>query len=86
MNWKFRAAEAAFVAELAQLRLQMGLSRHALAEQVGIEPSDVDLSEAGLRRVDVVELFQWCKACGSSLDVFVERIGQRLLAKTSDHH
>jgi len=62
MNWKFRAAEAAFVAELAQLRLQMGLSRHALAEQVGIEPGDVDLSEAGLRRVDVVELFQWCQA------------------------
>lgn len=80
------AADAAFVAELAQLRLQMGLSRYALAEHLGIQPGDVDLSEAGRRRVDVVELFQWCQACGSSLDVFVERIGQRLQSKTPDLH
>lgn len=71
-------AEAAFAAELAQLRLQAGLSRHALAEQVGIQPSDVDRSEAGQRRVHVVELFHWCKACGSSLDAFVGRMDRRL--------
>lgn len=86
MNWVSPAAEAAFAAELAQLRLQMGLSRNALAEQVGIQPDDVDLSEAGRRRVDVVELFQWCQACGSSLDVFVERMGQRLRSKTPGFH
>lgn len=79
-------AEAAFGAELAQLRLQMGLSRRALAEQVGIKPDDVDLSEAGRRRVDVIELFQWCQACGSSLDVFVERMGQRLRSMTPGCH
>ena len=78
MNKTEPAADAAFSAELAALRLQAGLSRLALAEQVGIQPRDVDLSEMGQRSVDVVELFQWCQACGSSLDAFAERLDQRL--------
>ena len=78
MNRTGSAADAAFAAELAQLRLQAGLSRLALAEQVGIQLDDVDLSEVGQRRVDVVELFHWCRACGSSLDAFFERVEQRM--------
>lgn len=73
-----QAADAAFAAELVQLRLQAGMGRRELAEQLGIPPADVDLSEAGQRRVDVVELFHWCQACGSSLDVFAERMDRRL--------
>jgi transcriptional regulator with XRE-family HTH domain len=81
------AADAAFVAELARLRLESGLSRQELAEQVGIEIADVDLSEAGQRHVDVVELFRWCQACGSSLDGFAERMDRRLARATdSDGH
>jgi transcriptional regulator with XRE-family HTH domain len=72
------AAEVAFSAELTQLRLQAGLSQQALAEQVGIRADDVERSEAGRRDVDVVELFRWCQACGSSLDGFVERVDRRL--------
>ncbi len=72
------AADAAFAEGLARLRLQAGLSRQALAEQVGIETADVDLSEAGQRRVDVVELFRWCQACGSSLDAFAEHMDLHL--------
>ena len=87
MNWTGPAADAAFAAELAQLRLQTGLSRLALAEQLGIQPHDVDLSEMGQRRVDVVELFRWCQACGSSLDAFAERMDKRLaLAGVLSNH
>lgn len=78
MNWVSPAADAAFAAELVQLRLQAGLSRHELAGRVGIQTADVDLSERGQRRVDVVELFRWCQACGSSLDAFAERMDRRL--------
>lgn len=78
MSWISPAADAAFAEGLVRLRLQAGLSRHALAEQVGIETADVDLSEAGQRRVDVVELFRWCRACGSSLEAFAERMDQQL--------
>jgi transcriptional regulator with XRE-family HTH domain len=86
VKWTSPAADAAFAAELAQLRLQAGLSRHALAEGVGIQPGDVDLSEAGQRRVDVVELLHWCQACGSSLDAFAERMHRRLaLARLAAH-
>ncbi|KQY80933.1 helix-turn-helix domain-containing protein [Pelomonas sp. Root1444] len=81
------AADTAFAAELAQLRLQAGLSRRELAEQVGIETADVGLSEAGQRHVDVVELFWWCQVCGSSLEGFAERMDRRLARATgSDHH
>jgi transcriptional regulator with XRE-family HTH domain len=76
------AADAAFAAELAQLRLQAGLSRRELAEQVGIKTADVDLSEAGQRQVDVVELFRWCQVCGSSLEGFAERMDRRLARAT----
>ncbi len=72
------AAAAAFAAELMQLRLQVGMSTHELAEQLGIQPTDVELSEAGQRCVDVVELFHWCQTCGSSLDAFGERMDRRL--------
>ncbi|MGQ3052924.1 MAG: helix-turn-helix domain-containing protein [Roseateles sp.] len=83
MNQTSTAADAAFAAELAQLRLHAGLSRRDLAEEVGIKPRDVGRSEAGQRRVHVVELFHWCQACGSSLDAFVERMDQRLALDTS---
>jgi transcriptional regulator with XRE-family HTH domain len=78
VSWTSPGADAAFAAELAQLQLQSGLSRFALAEQVGIQTDEVEFSEAGQRPVDVVELFLWCQACGSSLDAFAHRIDQRL--------
>lgn len=87
MSWSWPAADAAFGAALALLRLQAGLSRLALAEEVGIRPHDVDLSEMGRRRLDVVELFHWCQACNSSLDAFAERMDQRLaMAGVASRH
>lgn len=81
------AADAAIAAELAQLRLQAGLSRQELAGRVGIKTADVDHSEAGQRHVDVVELFRWCQACGASLEGFAERLDRRLArAKGSERH
>lgn len=83
MNWVSPAADDAFAAGLVQLRRQAGLSRQVLAKRVGIQAADVDLSEAGQRRVDVVELFRWCQACGSSLDAFAERMNNRLALDAS---
>jgi transcriptional regulator with XRE-family HTH domain len=81
-----QAAAAAFAAELVQLRLQSGMSTHELAEQLGIQPGDVDLAEAGQRCVDVVELFHWCQTCGSSLDAFAERMDRRASAGVLSSH
>ncbi|WP_156391632.1 MULTISPECIES: helix-turn-helix transcriptional regulator [unclassified Roseateles] len=78
MNQGSAPVDVAFAAELAQLRLHAGLSRRDLADEVGIQPCDVSRSEAGQRSVHVVELFYWCLACGSSLDVFFERMDRRL--------
>lgn len=79
------AARAVFAAELAQLRLEAGLSRQELAEQIGIKTGDVELSEAGQRHVDVVELFRWCQACGSSLDGFAHHMDRRLALARGSH-
>lgn len=71
------SAEAAFRAELANTRQRAGLTVDALAMEIGIAPSEIARGEAGQRAIDVMELFLWCRACGSSLDDFAERMQQR---------
>lgn len=71
------SAEAAFRAELANTRQRAGLTVHALAMEIGISPNEVARGEAGERAVDVVELFLWCRACGSTIADFAERMQQR---------
>lgn len=71
------SAEAAFRAELANTRQRAGLTVDALAMEIGIAPSEVARGEIGERAVDVVELFFWCRACGSSIADFAERMQQR---------
>jgi transcriptional regulator with XRE-family HTH domain len=70
-------AHAVFIEELVQLRLHAGLSTQALADRLGIEAGEVERSERGRRRVDVVELQLWAFACGSSLTEFMGKIDRR---------
>lgn len=72
------AAHAVFLEELARLRVQAGLTPMELAQRLGVKESDVTRSEAGTRRLGVVELQRWTAACGSTLEEF----GQRLQART----
>lgn len=69
-----------FVEELIQLRRRAGLSQQVLASQLGIDAGAVKLSEAGRRRVDVVELQLWTTVCGSSLTDFMSTLDRRLQA------
>lgn len=78
MNRSAPAVDAALAAELVELRRVAGLGQRAIAMRLGIAVSDVDRSEAGQRSVNVIELFNWCQACGSSLASFMERLDRRL--------
>lgn len=71
------SAEAAFRAELANTRQRAGMTVDALAMEIGVAPSEVARGEAGERAVDIVELFLWCRACGSTIADFAERMQQR---------
>lgn len=73
-----RAADAAFLEALIQLREQSGLSCQALASRLGVPAAEVAKGEAGQRRVDVLELQRWTFACGSSLTEFMGRLDERV--------
>ena len=49
---------------LRALRDQAGLSQRQLAKQVSQPQSWVYKSECGIRRVDIAEFCEWCRACG----------------------
>ena len=55
---------AAFRAELIAMRKQAGLTQRQLAKRLGREHSFVGRIELGERRVDVLEFFWICRACG----------------------
>ena len=49
---------------LAALRTGAGLTQRQLAEKLGREHSLVGRLELGERRLDMVEFYQFCRACG----------------------
>jgi len=49
---------------LAALRTKAGLTQRQLAEKLRRERSLVGRLEMGERRLDVVEFYQYCQACG----------------------
>ena len=62
---------------LATLREKAGLTQRQLAERLRREHSLVGRLELGERRLDVVEFYQVCKACGAS----PENIARGLMRK-----
>jgi transcriptional regulator with XRE-family HTH domain len=59
---------------LREARDQAGLTQIDLAERIGETQSFVSKVERGDRRLDIVELRQFCRAIGLSLAAFVERL------------
>lgn len=51
---------------LRELRDESGLSQRELADRLGVAQMTVYRMEAGIRRCDVLELFDWCRACGAN--------------------
>ena len=68
----------AFLKLLRELRTDRGLLQTELAKKLGRRQNFVSLYERGVRRLDVLELREVCKALGISLTVFVKRLEHRL--------
>lgn len=67
-----------FLEELNALRAEAGLSQMELAERMHIGQDTVSRCESGRRRVDVFELALWAHACGTTLEIFVKRLDERI--------
>ena len=60
--------------ELVAMRTRAGLTQRALADRLGCPHTWVGKSELGERRIDVLELIAWCRACGADATLFVARL------------
>ena len=53
---------AIFLKQLRQARIKAGLTQEQLAEKIGETQSFVSKCERGERRIDVIELIEFCRA------------------------
>jgi len=63
---------------LRTARTSQGLSQTELANRLNEGQDFVSKCERGVRRVDVVELRQWCAALGIPFHDFIEEIDKKL--------
>ena len=69
---------AAVRAELIAMRQRAGLTQRDLAARLGLRHTWVGKSEQGERRVDLLELFAWCRACGEDAVALVARLDKQI--------
>lgn len=62
-----------FLALLRTTRLERGLTQEDIAAKLSATQSFISKCERGERRLDIVELKEWCTALNISLSSFVKR-------------
>lgn len=73
-----RAEFKAAVACLVELRKKAGLNQTDLATLLRYTQPYVSAAEIGFRRLDILQLYDWCRACGSDLQTLGRMIDLRL--------
>lgn len=63
---------------LRDLRAEQGLRQADLAEELGTRQSFISDVERGTRRLDVIELRDWCRALQTDLITFCETLEHQL--------
>lgn len=71
-------AYALFIDLLRAHREKQGLTQQAVATAMGATQTFVSKCERGERRLDVFELYLWCKALGVSMATFVQSFDDAL--------
>ncbi|MEO8594463.1 MAG: helix-turn-helix transcriptional regulator [Candidatus Solibacter sp.] len=72
---------ASFLKALRQARRRASLTQMGLAARIGETQSFVSKCERGERRIDVIELREFCAAFGISLKQFVTTLETSVFAK-----
>lgn len=63
---------------LKEMRQASGITQMAFAEALGRSQSHISDIESGTRRLDLVQLRDYCAVCGVSLVTFVKRFDTAL--------
>lgn len=69
---------ALILALLRALRVKAGLSQAELGEAMGRYQRFVSGAEDGSRRLDPLQIKEWCTACGVSFQDFARRVDEAL--------
>ena len=69
---------ARFLEQLRKTREQSGITQEDMAARLGETQSFVSKCERGERRMDIVELREFCKAMGITLERFVKQFEKGL--------
>lgn len=72
------AARETFLKLLLEARKEAGLSQAELAKRLGRPQNFVSVYERGVRRLDLLETREICKALGVSLSTFVSRLERKI--------
>jgi transcriptional regulator with XRE-family HTH domain len=72
---------AVFLEVLVEARSRSGVTQIELAKRVQMTQSAISKVERGERRLDVVELHEWCQAIGASFRAFTAELDNRLSRK-----
>ncbi|WP_174864229.1 helix-turn-helix domain-containing protein [Comamonas jiangduensis] len=72
-----------FLEQLRQLRLQLGVTQVELSKRLGKPQQYVSRCEVGERRLDAVELIEWCEALGADVNVFFSDLQKELRKQKS---
>lgn len=71
-----------FVAVLALLkdaRSRAGLTQAELGRALGRPQTYVSDCELGIRRLDILQVHEWCQACNTSLSAFARRLDKAFI-------
>lgn len=76
----YRSENAIVCAQLRAVRKAAGLNQADLAAKFKRLQSFVSTVERGLVRLDIIQLREWCLACGTTLPAFVQALEERLVS------
>ena len=63
---------------LREMRVNAGLTQRQLAKLLNKPQNFVHRSETGGRRLDPIELIQWCKECGVNPKTAISKLAKEL--------
>jgi transcriptional regulator with XRE-family HTH domain len=72
---------AVLLQKLREARESAGLTQSDAADRMGVTQSFVSKCERGERRLDVIELRDWCRSIGASFAEFSQELDRALLRR-----
>jgi len=65
---------------LRDTRVRAGLTQAKLGQHLDRPQTYVSDCELGVRRLDILQIREWCEACGTTVSAFARRLDKRLAA------